>query len=250
MSAIRLSGLAGVLLLCLLFAPAAHSARLDTVTGLTAPTGLPISVYSTIVEVLLIHEAMAEWDDILCEKQNLFFEYVTGSFIIEWGDLGGDGTLALANIGGHSITLNSNAAVHWYKGFGTPGVNEYDLLTVIKHELGHCLGIAGDYGVTDGDGVGEPWDDKDGDHVADPGEYYDTNNDGQYSPDYVPPAWANSSNLMWGLVDPGSIAQRHVRYIDARDLDGPYTVHPEPGTWLMLASGLFGFAVLARRRTR
>lgn len=213
-----------ILLIPLQTASAGPVQYTDTVTGPIEPTGLPVSFWfdagSELMRLALIADALAEWDAIICEEQFLLFQYAAGAITIRWEDIGGpdpDGsqTLADTNMTTREIRINTNAALNWYEGFGTPGEGQFDLLTILKHEIGHAMGVRADWGQ---DGMPPP------------------------------PAWASDSLLMWGVFSPQEVI-RAVTYNDAREIDGKYTIHPEPGTYLLLGGGLLILGVLRRRRT-
>ena len=220
---------------------------IESVHYFNQPTGLPISfgwdVVQTLTREALILDALAEWDLVVCTERFFLFDYLTGTIKIKWEDRGADGPLAVTSA--NSIVINS--AYAWYEGFGTPGADQYDLLSVLKHEIGHAAGVIGDWGRLAPGGVGEDYTDANGNGHYDPGEnYYDTNGNGRYDVDYTPPSYAHSNQLMWGYFDKAQTI-RNVAYCDAQELEPAYTVHPEPGTILLAFTGV-GVLVLFRRR--
>jgi hypothetical protein len=194
------------------------------------------SIYQGLMREALIIDALLEWDNVVCTERYFFLDYILGTITIKWDDLGAGGTLA--QTAANSITVNSNASLHWYEGLGSPGAHEYDLLSVLKHEIGHAIGVSGDWGRLDLDGVGEEYTDSNNNAQWDPGEpYYDTNSNGKYDDDYTPPAYASSDQPMWGFFDEGQTI-RNIQYCDATELEGSYSIHiPEPAAFLLVMAG-------------
>lgn len=217
----------------LALATSARGAPIEEVHFANVPTGGIVTFgwddEQSVLREALIRDALDEWDEVVCTERYFIWDYFAGTIKIKWEDLGADGTLARATA--NSITINSNSSIKWYEGFGTPGDDEFDLLTILKHEIGHAIGVVGDWGRVDPSGVGEEFDDANGNGVRDPEErYYDTNFNGRYDDDYVPPDYASSDQLMWGFLSPKQTI-RNIQYCDARELQPAYTIHiPEPAT--------------------
>ena len=111
-----------------------------------------------------------------------------------------------------------NEGISWYVDLD-PLTDEsfsgYDLLTIAKHEIGHALGIKGDWGNTN------VW--------------------------TTPPPGTSSDEAMWGVFDTGQRNRLKPSDIRAlRDL-GKYHVVPEPGTVLLVGTGLVAFVAKKRR---
>jgi hypothetical protein len=186
----------------------------------------------------LITEALWEWDQYICTTQAL--KVGLAGISLQWTDMG-EASRTLAYYSPTDKEIYFNTRMNWYFGYGVPGDSQYDFLTVAKHEIGHSLGILGDWGQVDPSGKGEPFTDTIENGHWDPGEdYYDTNGNGQYDADYVVPDWAHDNEVMWGIVYRGTTS-RIIRQSDLRELkDLGYPVHdiPEPASVFLLATGL------------
>ncbi len=201
----------------------------------------------------LAEDALEEWDDYICTLDVL--QIGTEGISLQFKDLGEDRTLAYYDPNDPEIYFNTNAGINWHFGFDEPGEDEYDFLSVAKHEIGHSLGILGDWGRVQEDGVGEPWEDADDDGEVDDGEYYDTNGNGVYDDDYAVPSWAHPDEVMWGSLGTHETS-RTLRSSDLHALaaitdengDPAYDVHiPEPGSLPLAAAALAALLFLRRR---
>lgn len=195
----------------------------------------------------LIEDALDEWDQWLCYGKSFYID-TTYDVSFQWKAMDPDDVAYYdPDPADEEIYFNSNRT-DWHFGFDSPSNIEIDFLSVAKHEIGHSLGICGDWGRVDSDGVGEPWKDKNHNGKVDPDEYYDTNCNGKYDPDYVPPPWASDTEIMWGFIDHGQ-ELRTIKDSDLRELrDLGYHVVPEPATMLLLGSGLAGLFGFGRKR--
>jgi hypothetical protein len=88
----------------------------------------------------------------------------------------------------------------------------YDFLTVAKHEIGHFLGIRGDWGQQT-----------------------------------TPPPGKTADEVMWGRESPG--VRKDLRSSDLAELKAlGYHVVPEPSTLILLGSGLTGLIGFGRKK--
>jgi hypothetical protein len=219
----------------------------------------------------VVNQAISEWEAVILEPEtiNITFDFTTGnSYLGQWSgirpDSGGYDLRPWSSNISHTIHFNADLVVDglyhaptdttYYLWFdetpltdGDQASNEWDALSVARHELGHAMGFINDFYV---DNVGT------GNAINWWGDQIDSNN--VFDPDglAIPmngTDWAHvaESGLMaQDLMSPDLYnADRHP--ISATDIAMlatayGYDVVPEPATLSVLALG--GVALLRRRR--
>jgi Matrixin len=218
----RISLILGVLLLFESTAPSALAGLLeqDLVPEplLSAPRQMPLTFGFDSAQsgsapsgdwVSIVKEALKEWDDVMCNVDTLFWG---DSFdvSVQWQDKtyfmgrGWDNALGVYVPSEDEIYFNSSFL--WSFQVGKPPDGEMSFQAVAKHEIGHALGLGGDWG------------------QKDPSQR---------------PSWAKPDEIMWGVFAYGTDYDG-LKRSDLRLLkEAGYThVVPEPTSILSFLSGL------------
>ena len=174
----------------------------------------------------IFQEAMEEWDDLLCFEDNLRWgdTYDTSVqwqdnqyFVDQWGDEY-DGSLAVYSFDDNEIYFNTQHA--WDFTLGKPSDGVYSFRAIAKHEIGHSLGIDGDWG---------------------------------QKPASERPAYASEDEIMWGVFSDG----RDYNGLKPSDLKAlqssgyPYAYVHAPGPLPLLGVGAaFGYSRKLRKKIK
>jgi hypothetical protein len=206
----------------------------------------------------VVRDAMWEWTSRLCPPITIFIDF-------QLGNLGTGGTLGMTsdmveNPSGlpvsATITMNTNAGLPMSWDLGGAYANTYDALTILKHEIGHAIGISMYYSLF---GEHMYYFDRNHNGHYDNGEdmYFDSDEDGQKDAgdydlyDSFSTHLADSSDLMYPFLGMGERKHPSEADFDLLHIAYGYPVHepvPEPCTMLLVVGGLAGLAALKRRR--
>ena len=171
----------------------------------------------------VVEEAVKEWDDAVCEIQwfliaaiyDVSFKWQNSNYFrFRWGDDYAD-VLGVYIKSEDEIYFNSDMPWDFTLG-NTVEKDKYGFKWIVKHEIGHALGIMGDWGQTD------VWP--------------------------TPPSWASPDEIMWGVFEDGK-GYDGLKYSDLLALQRlGYPVHiPEAATLVLVSCGLFGLIGLKRK---